>query len=939
VKKFLLFSLLFVAGFMVLRAIESPLPVEAVEVVDDDPEVGESAPISVPRGDSESDASEPEATPRTGDEDDAEVKVEVRGPMHITKRVEEGPNRPNKLYYLESKQSRSVAGGFVELIDVSAIAYDPVTSREVLLIEAAKGRVATIDLLGGTGDIFSDDIVLFDVRLTLLANAPIVPLALDTEVLVCSLQDNGRFRTDSRVTIQGQGIEASGTGFEFNSKDELLRFDHDGFADVELKLGHRAKLTSEGALEIGRTEDGEGPILLKAEGHAVLAQVGTNPIQLSAEHLAITGQADGNESKTLGFQSIQAEGDVELSLEGNRFSSDTATVTLVGDEGDLHAELSGSPHGSFQLVGDGSAALGEEDFTIAFNGDGPLIVRRREEVEFNLAGPAELSWADAKLLAVDDIHGSLSPKNERALFVAVGDVRVQRENSSMLTPEFRLKHRRRSEGTSELTAVAAGPAWMTGSIDEDHDFRLTTEQPIEFSVQGELWRVPRASGIALVVEGPHGFVARANEVIGFSAEPLELVAVGDIELTSANGDVKGERLVLRGLDSMSIDGLPDQLAHFRSNNGEWFALHVERQYETVTATGVKNAVFTDGVSKFEFDCDRLLVEDLGTNDQSANGMQSRGVRFSGGGSVVGTASSAGEQLELNCEQFDGEWSEKLRDGEFLYSKSSFTASNSVIAQFTRDQHRYDLSSDSLSLSRTNRGSETLTSDKLIAIGNVEVQTASNGRMHGKGDRLEIDKLGRGELIANEGNRISAEGMLAEDKLPYAMTARRLVFSDTYLEAAYPEFEFHSTEPLEEGEDKIHTRASANRMEATEDSLVLDGDVRLEGVIEGMSSWILLSDSAHVDVQTTESSGVMGALRAVGQVEFDFQGIMYARGDNFQFQSAKERVRIEGSPAKIFYRDMNIETDWFEYFFQLHTFASADNTIILPVQTRTKADKK
>ncbi len=927
-KKFMLFMLLFIAGISVLRWIQNPIPVDTVEASHDSRIQEPVAPVAL-KVRSETEASAVAVVPDESESGD--IAVKVFGAAEYTKRVLEGPNRGRKIFRLQAKDSRSLSDGRLELIDLWAIAYDVETDEELLRVEAESGLADIVNPL-------EHEIVLRDVELVLLRNAPVVPLTMRTENLLFDPNDN-LLRTEDRVEIQGQGLTAAGTGFEFAIVDGILRFEREGFAEVEIDSGPTSTLTSVGGLEIRRTEGSEGPITLDAEEEATLSIEGETPILLKSDHLRITGREKNKESDLLGFESVVAEGAVTLSLGGNQFSADRAQVELVEDQDKFRAELTGSPHGQFSFVGGLTADKGIEDatkpFNVEFSGRGPLVVNRSEETQFELAGPAQLKWSDAILQAEQRVSGTFGPTVDEAEFTAFGSVEIRQETRLLSTPEFRLRHERGSDRASLLTASASGPARMSGEVDNEHSFVLTTDNQIDFALEGVEWRVPRANGIALTVEGPRGFVAKAREVIGFAPDPLTLRAIGDVSVVSSWGNVEGHSLSLTGLDAMTIDGLPDQLAHFKSDRGEWFALHVRRLGSSMIAVGVDRAIFSDAYGTYELGCGRMVVEEVDEPGSGGGTLRDKGFRFSASDSVKGRAIYPGDSFEIESGRLRGEWIEHMRDTQLLYSESVLVAQEDVHSKFSRASKQFDLRSDLLTATRTNRGSEVLTSDALVAEGNVIVETVSDARFHGTGDRLEIDKFGRGELIATQGNRITASGELAGGKFPFAMTSDRLIFSDTFLDASYPEIEFLTTEQSPQHPEGINTRASAKRLIARGEEnspsgeVSLTGDVRMDGVVENGNAFVLLADEAQIGIRFAGGGGLLASVSASGQVEFDLENVMHAEGDEFLGKSAQKRFRVAGSPARVFYGETNIETAWMEYDHLIHAISTARGALFLP----------
>jgi hypothetical protein len=271
----------------------------------------------------------------------------------------------------------------------------------------------------------------------------------------------------------------------------------------------------------------------------------------------------------------------------------------------------------------------------------------------------------------------------------------------------------------------------------------------------------------------------------------------------------------------------------------------------------------------------------------------------------------------------------LKGETFLYSESNLLARDEVHCEFARNDSEFRLRSDSLAINRTNRGTDTLTSGSLVARGNVDVESLSEARIHGQGDELEVDKFGRGELIAFEGRRIHAEGETPGGRFPFDMTARRLQFSNAFLDASQPEIQLELQSGEDSDEPGIPLRASAERLEAQGDTLSLTGGVHLEGLSQGISPWTLRAESSRISLREARNHKRLDSLEASGDVEFDLQGVLHADGDEFLVKMGQQRLRVAGDPVRVVYRGLDIESSWVEYDLLIHGLSTARDSVFTP----------
>ncbi len=922
-KKVLAFLLLFVAGIALLLWIERPKAVESPPL----PEV--RAPYPPERPEDAAEARERDVSLPIP----AESSIGVRGEVELGKRVTEGKNRGHKLYDLLAKDSRSIEDR-VELFGITASLYDEDSGEEVLRLAAKTGggtiKPTEQGLLGGFQ--LGPDLELHGVEVTLLRDAPVVPLTLRSENLVGTLE-GGHFRTDGRVEISGKGLDASGVGFEFQVDRGLLRFFHEGVAEVEVEPGRIARLTCDDELAIASPPQGPRRISMDASGNANITLEGREAVALGAEHIRILGRPREGGSEPFGFDRIEAEGDVRLATPTSAFFAERAEIALQGSTTRFTATLHGEPNGYFAFQGSAAPLIGEEKprelTTISFRGDGPLEVTRTEALDFALPGRGELEWEGAHLTANDSITGRFGPVLDEFLFVARGGVSIVRPEGALETEEFRLSREPSSEAQERLSASASGPAKLVGRADSEHTFELETVDQIDIALDGEVWRVPRASGVRLVVLGPNGFTARANQVLEFSEEPLGLVASGDVVLEAADGTLRGDRLEVQGPDHLIVEGTVEEPTKFRWERAEGVARRVERSGELVIAEDVERVSFAHDESTYEFACGRLLVSQDERTD--SNGAVVGTIRISARGDV--RAARLEDRIELDCQELEGVLSRHEKDGEFLYSSSTLTATGRVTARFERKEIDCELTSDKVQCEHSRRALQELSSFRLLAQGNVAIENRGLPPIRGEGDEFEFDDLNRGRyrgrLVAFEDRRVRAEGYWPESLHPFTMTCRWIQFSPSFIAAADPEGELVWTNTSKEGGEAVHVRARSQMVEADRERIALVGNVSLEDVGGGPRAWGLTADRARIEMREAAGDHPLRGIRASGSVVFRYGPGLRAFGDELTGRAEQLSVRITGSPARIFHRGLRWKAEWIEYDLLLNLF-STGRVLVEPV---------
>jgi len=908
VKKLLLFLVLFSAGVGIVTWIDrSRGYVESADPVPEEPAPEEPARPGAARpaesaGEGEGEVEEP-------------PRLVLRGEFSYTKFAEDRAEGDLKLYELEAEDSRAVDDSVVVLEELTAIVYLPDTGEEHLRVRAREARASIRELTDEFRVQLEDAVDLVDVEVTLLRNAPVAPLTLRAPALEGNLE-TGVFRSDGRVEIESESLEASGTGFRLESDGGLLRFDHHGFARVVLEPQKTASLGAVGPLVVRSSPDGD-ELVLVAEDGAKLTLLALESVEVDADRIEIRGERDDAEEPRLAIERIVADGSVVLRSGSNRFEGDSATLALGAAGGELDATLRGEPSGllelgaAAELIGAGST---REAVQVAFSGAGPLTVQRRGDLEFQLAGPAQLAWQDATLDAAQGVAGRLAPDGRSAEFRAREDVRLVRADWSLETSRFDLTHD--AERTPPLTARASGPSTLRGREGPEHTFVLDTTERLDFELGRGAWRVPLAEAVELEVVGPDSYTARARQVRDFRAEPLAFRAVDDVAVDSADGTVRGALLWVEGLDRFLMEGREGEPLQFDSPDGSWRARRLERRGDRIVAEQVESARFREEADELELACERLVAERRVEVDET--GIERTRQELDATGDVRSTLLYLGDRYRVDCAELLAVRVSNRRDGVFLWSEATLDAVGSVRAEAEHRGTRYDLRSRELEVVRRDRAAEELLSATLTARGDVRFEgEAADVRVEGEGELLTVDKRGRGRLEAEPDGRVRARGRMPGSGHPFDLDAAWLSFSETYLDAADPDVRFDLASRVgAEGEldpSLLHSRATADALACTTDSVELSGNVHVEDHDDDATPWSL--DAGEVRFEGRAGKGqptsALNTLVAWDDVRFRMGTTIEARGDELSARPGQRRVRMTGN-VRVLYQGMRLENDWIEY---------------------------
>lgn len=915
-KKFLLFALLFAASVMVLKCIEGD-PTQGQEIIESN-----------------------YPNPFEDDEDIAtDVRIGINGKFEYTK---EDPNNGKKVYFFKA-MTKTLPGGVVKLDNISAVIFDPETGEETARVKAGRGSTSLhseVEELTTNFDLELDDsIELEDVELELLGQTPIAPLFLRTPNL-SGVMAEGRFWSDSPVIIDSATLRASGTGFDINASEGHIVLRAQASAELATEKGREVLLSCSGVLDMREDVQSEGGVTLQANDNAKLSVAGDDPLSLEGDRILIFGhRKDSTNSSTtresladersLGFETVRAEGGVRLSSSNNLFLAELALLELGSQPGTFEATLSERPRGSVRLDQLPSEGLAGKPLELRFEGQGPLTLVQAATTSFQLPGPASLEWEETRLTAAR-MTGVL--EEGRAEFQATDNVLVQRPDGSLTTDEFLLTHIRDDSDRGNLMAVAGGKSLLSGAADTDHHFQLWSDRRIAFEIFEDGWRLPQILGMRLLVDGPRGFEAKADEVSGFQWDPLRFEASSNVELLASDGKLRGEDLQVWTTEDLRIEGTQDDPVVFSSPEGTWKALWVERHGNLVVAEDVGEARFIQGQDEVVVSCKRLEARSI-EEPTDQEGIVRKRVEFEALGGVVASAQLTGNELELKAEALKGQRSEYLRDGEFLWAETSLFAGQGVIAVLQRDDTAFQLTSRELDLYRVDRGAADLFSTRLQARGEVQIESLDGNQLSGTGDQLEIDRLGRGRLKADEGKRVVMQGSLPGSDYPFEMTADWITFSDTFLDASKPEIRFavQQLDDLSFLPSALRTgaKASADLLECGSESLTFSGTVTVEGSDDFGQPWNLQATRVKIDGQPSEESarlGILDALRAWDGVVFKLGTQLLAHGDELRVEKSQRRLRIEGSPTRVQYQDFDLFCPWLEYDFQLRTLRTGKGSV-------------
>jgi hypothetical protein len=150
-----------------------------------------------------------------------------------------------RLYHLVANDSRTLGGDEYELDDVRLELFDAADGELVATMVASRARLRMRLVDGELRADRDEDARLWDVEVTLLRNAPVVPMTVRVPYLQ-GAPDPGRFHSEDRVQILAEGLEAQGLGLELDLADQRFALEREGRVDLDLESGARATLEAVG---------------------------------------------------------------------------------------------------------------------------------------------------------------------------------------------------------------------------------------------------------------------------------------------------------------------------------------------------------------------------------------------------------------------------------------------------------------------------------------------------------------------------------------------------------------------------------------------------------------------------------------------------------------------------------------------------------------------
>ena len=902
-KKALAFLVLFAAGLLVLRWVQGPGT--GTDVAPDEPEIPDfTEPIR----------------------DDVEGGLTLRSSGRASRYLEaEGRARAVDLEIRWNDSDRESADRH-RLEGVLLEYLDPETRELVLKIEARTLRLTEIDDVepkdqaDGREELlpsFDRKLHLEDVVLTVLRDAPIVPLTFRMPDLVVDLEAR-TMTTDAPVEVEGDRLQADGRGLFADEVEGTLDIDEDGEARFLTEDGFEGSLGSKGELSIERDPASVEPLLeIGATGGASLLPGPRS--RLDADDITLKALESEDPEEPLVLRSVEATRDVVYTLGENRFTGESLDADFGPDNRPTRVELEGEPTARVTLEDAGARIPDDriEDLRfVTVEGAGPMIVLFDEGTDVTVGGPASIEASGTTLTAVDSVHAWASEDGEKARFTAKGEVELQRDDGVLATDEIGVDVGLDENGTTTLAARAEGRSVLTGSTPDGRRFVLRSDERIEYEQVGDAWTIPEALGVELTVLGEEGFHARADRVENFDPSTLSLTASGDIRFENADGSGRGQRLTVQGRELFVLTGTKDDLASFTGDEGSVEAQHVRRAGETLELRLDVHAEITPSEELeglYDLRCDRMTVSRERIEDP--DGTVTSSFVVDAVGAVHGTVEAGGDRLELNCSDLYGTLTEK-RDAEgTLVEAISF-----VDARDLRRSHvgrapdlGLRLSCDQLVAERTERGPErTVVAGGAVASGNVLFHGNSEDfPFNGTAVLFSIDHENVTTLAGTEDQRVFLAGRLPSNGRPFELEADWIRSSETELVARMPYIEVLS---MEGGDQRIDIVAHAGELHSTRTWLELEKRVHVEGVTDNAIPWTLDADRVSFEgtAARSEEGGEVSSMSAEGNVELvltdrDARVI----GDVLETEALSGIMRLSGAPARVVSPFAVVEAEWIE----------------------------
>ncbi len=849
--------------------------------------------------------------------------VSLDGKLDLVQRSGEGGTL-KPLYELHAQDVDLVGGDVYELSDLTIDVRNLETGARRANMAAAKGRMRLV-VVDGAPTIARDEHATFDdVDLTLHEGAPIVPLTLEMPRLDWEIATN-RFRSDDRVQLRGRGVTAEGVGLDADPIAERVHLARDGVIRLDIEDGVQAVLSATGAGQIAVEKalvDGAPVVHLRAYDGANLVQTGARAVGVDAHTLSLHGRDAGSGRFTL--VAAEASGDVAITSHGDVFRAERASFEfgpegrvevahLAGnvvmesqgdvfraDEADfrfdargglVRADLTGSPSGIVRVGRflDPEVARAQnvpETTTAEISGAGPLVLEFAGRTTLDLGGPADLRVPayEFTLDAQRSLHAALERDRQRGELVADGAVNAHYRGSQIASDKLTMTYSAAVQGEEIVEAMTEGLTTLRGVVPgETRPLLLEAQQGLSVRSQGERLTVPIARVARITIEDPDGLVASAALVRDFDWRARTFVAEGDVSYAGANGEGRAQRVIAHGRDDLElfgVSGTPARYA-FREAGETTFeatteAIEIRARKESLDASGEARATVVAADRTYELQGAKLHLDlppvPPGQTLRPFHAEAEQGVRTS---IRIGIGDG-----RLTCDKL-------FVDGELQRSGAS---------------------ADGVPVTKSD----------LRAVGNVRLEYHALGDVTGECDLFTLDRQGRGRMSADEGKRVRAVGRLPGAVAPYVMTAEWIEFDQDHIEATGVDIRLQDEGLSLEARRALDASSpllelSTDRFLADKTQLLLRGKAHAKGRSGRGEDWWIDAGSIRLEGSWLVGKSKPDALDGAHAWDGFEAGLgTRARAFGERLDGSPEKVRMEGTPARLSMDTMEWESAWIEY---------------------------
>ncbi|QDU82917.1 hypothetical protein Pla163_00110 [Planctomycetes bacterium Pla163] len=834
---------------------------------------------------------------------------------------------------LVAEDALSTVNGEQVLIDVKIDMFESESGTTTARITSERAVVElnqSVDqIIPEPSDTIRMQAVVVDVR----SGSRLAPLQLTTPSLVVN-SANQRFQTVDRVVATSNDVDLEGEGCLFDLNAGRLVFTRDAEATVTAGDGRTARLHSRDALEVLRPPGvGTRPVTVVARGRARLGLSGDEGLALEANEVELEGMGDPDREGTFRFTDLVARGEVVLLARGNRFQCREARFVMSPDGAFGSVRLSGAIEGELDpttadVAGIDDAALAAANGQrVSLWGRGPMDLRLGTDRGFDLAGPAELAWEDTRLWAEGGLRGVPGSAGRPLSFEAWSGVRVERDAWVVRTEQLEgrwLPESADAPAVIELEALTLATA--TGQDRDGSMVQLRAREGFALELTGKTWKVTRAIGVDLETGGRRPLTASADRVDDFTVDPVlgpMLSANEHVQVTVDGQFLRGQELTVKGLDDLvvkSSDG--PVLLDGPGLHAE--AREVRRVGDRVVAVGGASAHLERPGLELDLVAERIEV--TGSIDAPADAPLR--LRAIGGVNANVVEQDGAERMTIATQDLEVV-RQPVPGGDQV--QTTVRAREGVVATVVGRVGDHDLVARELdalvigtpfvrSESADGAASPEAAPERrgsVEARGAVEVESRAPTVILGKGDTFSIDHQGRGTLVADPGRKVSANGTLPGGGQPFDVVGSSIEFDPTSMSIVEPRIEVK--DPMRTGDGSggetpaiIELVATCRRLEATEVSVVFDGDVSFLGTTPALESWTLRCARAELFTEVVppkpgaEAEGGSKTstrrrpreLVATGDVRVVFSEGLRAEGDTMTARAFDQRVRVEGTPARL-----------------------------------------